>query len=728
MRNITITLLIMSLILLGIAIGCSSHSSNPVSAPPAKETAPKLELPSTEIESTMLGHELLGVWNMTFDPEKMTATIEPNRELGWHFNVKSMIPAPGIKINSFNPATWTIDCDVTLRNPYAISGYDIRLIIFTTDAGRTLNNPDNWTPLYDISGGDTINPFKAYAKEQPLRVFAGPVSYTENLVINLAGNFNVQFAVDASYPSNCQEPYAIYGFTQEEPLYDRQDAEAAVFLYAHRWNPEKWMRVFVDCPEVMDEALELDTDDMEYYYGDIVNFHDAPAGEYPALISAHTDNPVPLYDIENIIVTEKPIYGWATMFSDDLYLGGLETDGGNIYFALNDTGRIAKYTKDSEEVWVIDADNQGPFGDLEDLDIHPDFYNLYATGAYYECGSFKHSAMSVFKCYKGTQGGVDSNYVCDYWKPIVMTEIASDSTGNAYLTGTWSNDDDTAIWKVYSGSLNTVWTYGIGGDEGSATISDIECSSFNTIYGCGQFWGTQVDLDPTDGEYIMEPFGTTDSFLSEWNAAGSYVKIVRWGGSGDDSAYVYTTALAIDDSGNVFVGGRFDGTVDFDPRLFGYDIKTSTDAPDFYISKFNSNFTFQDTIQLVCTNYTYLPEITDIATDQDGNIYVCGYFGATIDFDPGPGTVERTSQGSATDIFLAKYSNNLDFQWVQVWGTTSSDWGTDVVYDKVYNYVYLGGAFTGTIDFDPGEGVFELTADTQHPFVMRLLPNGMWEY
>jgi len=729
MRKYILALPVLTIIFLTVIIGCSSHNSKPITAPAIPDTQSKIDIPTIDSEADYIGHELLGAWNMTIDPEKMTATIEPNREMLVHWNVKSMIPTPGIKINSFDPGTWTIDCDVTLRNPYAITGYDVRLIIFTTDAGRTLNNHDNWTPLYDISGGDSINPFKAYAKEQPLRVFAGPVSYTENLVINLGGNFNVQFAVDASYPSNCEEPYMIGNMIQEEPLYDRLYDTCPAFVYAYRWNTEKWMRVFVECPEVMDEPLEMDTTDMEYFYGNIMNFQDAPAGEYPALISAHTENPIPLYSFDTIYITEKPIYGWAKGFPNDDYCPGVETDlSGNIYIGLNSTNRVVSYTKDPTERWQKDLNSVGDFEQIHDISLNQYYSYVYATAYAYYCGTSGFSGMSATRSNKDS-GSTTSGYHC-FTLPVGPHQVEADINGNAYTTGIWDNNhgNHAIMWKCNS-SIVGQW-YNIWGndDDGGMEFTDLEISSSGTVYGSGEFWGTSIDFDPTDGGVLTyTPTGAHDAFISEWNTDGSRVRSTRWGGYNDDNAYTYINVIGQNDNHDVLVAGTYSGTVDFNPYLMIADEHTSVGySGDMYISKFSDTFSYQGSFRISGAG-SATP--TGIAFDMYENIYVCGYFEyGTVDFDPGRNTVNRTPVGE-DDMFIAKYTNDFEFVWVQTWGTSSYEHANDIAYDRTYNYIYVVGGYYGTMDFDPGEGVYEMTStDGFDPFLMRLLNNGTWEY
>ncbi len=90
-----------------------------------------------------------------------------------------------------------------------------------------------------------------------------------------------------------------------------------------------------------------------------------------------------------------------------------------------------------------------------------------------------------------------------------------------------------------------------------------------------------------------------------------------------------------------------------------------------------------------------------VAVDTWGNIYATGYFVDTVDFDPGSGDASETANGYY-DIFLSKFSNDGEFQWVQTWGGIYSDEGRAVGVDSTTGNVYVVGYFNGSVDFDPG--------------------------
>jgi hypothetical protein len=263
-------------------------------------------------------------------------------------------------------------------------------------------------------------------------------------------------------------------------------------------------------------------------------------------------------------------------------------------------------------------------------------------------------------------------------------------------------------------------------DPGGMEFTDLEISSSGTVYGSGEFWGTSIDFDPSDGVLTYTPAGARDAFISEWDSVGSRVRSTHWGGYNDDYAAVYINRIGVNDNHEILIAGTYSGTVDFNPYLMVTDEHTSTGYNgDMYISKFNDSFTYQGSFRISGAG-TATP--LGIAFDMYENIYVCGSFKyGTVDFDPGTGTVNRTPVGNE-DMFIAKYNNNFELVWVQTWGTSNYEYANDIAYDRTYNFIYVVGGYSGTMDFDPGEGVYEMTSNGFDPFLMRLLNNGTWEY
>ncbi len=63
------------------------------------------------------------------------------------------------------------------------------------------------------------------------------------------------------------------------------------------------------------------------------------------------------------------------------------------------------------------------------------------------------------------------------------------------------------------------------------------------------------------------------------------------------------------------------------------------------------------------------------------------------------------------------------FEWAKSMGSTGDDSGIDLIVDASGN-VYSAGGFNGTVDFDPGPGVFNLSAINQDAYITKHDKNG----
>lgn len=114
--------------------------------------------------------------------------------------------------------------------------------------------------------------------------------------------------------------------------------------------------------------------------------------------------------------------------------------------------------------------------------------------------------------------------------------------------------------------------------------------------------------------------------------------------------------------------------------------------------------------------------------DVAGNIYTTGLFEQTNDFDPGIGIVQVTAVGFA-DAFITKYNSSGVLQWVKtIGGHTGNEMvlPTDLAMDAAGNLYSTGLFLGGTVDFDPGSAVYDLTpaAGVRHTFFSKLNNNG----
>lgn len=98
-----------------------------------------------------------------------------------------------------------------------------------------------------------------------------------------------------------------------------------------------------------------------------------------------------------------------------------------------------------------------------------------------------------------------------------------------------------------------------------------------------------------------------------------------------------------------------------------------------------------------------------IAIDNNGNVYYTGVYSGTADFDPGPAVFNLTSIGSGENIFVSKLDAAGNLVWAKSMGGAGGGGGSSIAVDANGN-VFTTGHYSGTGDFDPGPGIFNLNS------------------
>jgi len=304
--------------------------------------------------------------------------------------------------------------------------------------------------------------------------------------------------------------------------------------------------------------------------------------------------------------------------------------------------------------------------------------------------------------------------------------IAVDASGNVYATGPFqgtadfdpsagtvnltATSTDIYICKLdFSGNL--LWVKQISGVTNSPNRV-ISLDSFGNVLTTGSFGGT-VDFDPGIGTFILTPEGGIDIFIAKFDSSGNFVFAKNIGGTSND----FGASIFADNLGNVYTTGVFGGVADFDPGVGGFYL-TSAGLGDVFVSKLNAlgNFVWGRSFGGASNEYGYC-----IAADDFGNVYTTGYFGGASDFDPGAATYSLTPIGW-DDIYVSKLDSAGNFLWVKQSGGLGKDIGFSLALDASGN-VYTTGYFSGTADFDPGIGVYELTSfGGSDIFLQKLTP------
>jgi len=180
--------------------------------------------------------------------------------------------------------------------------------------------------------------------------------------------------------------------------------------------------------------------------------------------------------------------------------------------------------------------------------------------------------------------------------------------------------------------------------------------------------------------------------------------------------------IKLDESGNVYLCGAYEGEMDFD---IGSEekLQTSHRSIDAFVASYDKDF-----------NYRWHKSFGDVTSSappswdrahglnigKNGDVYVAGRFTYTTDFDPieNPGTytLEADDRSQSPDGFIMKYTSSGELKWVKQLGGEASlnSYNTDVeVLHMVGDdkHLYVAGDLTGVGDFDPGTGEKILNAE-----------------
>jgi len=371
--------------------------------------------------------------------------------------------------------------------------------------------------------------------------------------------------------------------------------------------------------------------------------------------------------------------------------------------------------------------------------------NMYITGLFQDTGDFdftggtdNHTSNGVWDIFV-TKINSDGTY--GYTKTFGGTgydlgnSLALDSSNNVYISGTFydtvdfdftggtDNHTSNGSWDVFVTKINADGTYGYTKTFGGTGVDWSEAlalDSSKNIYVTGGFEAI-VDFNFTGGTDNYTSNGVEDIFVTKINSDGTYGYTKTFGGTGSDVGYL----LTLDSSNNIYVTGKFNGSIDFN-FTGGTDNHTSNGSSDVFVTKINADGTYGYTKTFggsgVDLGWT-------LALDSSNNIYVSGSFETTVDFNFTGGTDNHTSNGG-TDVFITKINSDGTYGYTKTFGGISDDRGYSLILDSINN-IYVTGYFDETVDFDPGIGVTNRTVTPSwnvENFVISLNNDGNFKW
>lgn len=349
---------------------------------------------------------------------------------------------------------------------------------------------------------------------------------------------------------------------------------------------------------------------------------------------------------------------------------------------------------------------------------------------------------------------------------------------NSGITNLSSESNDNFIQPIgyfiqkLSSDGELVWVKHL---DGMLSFQDISLDIENNMFILGSYRNT-VDFDPGIGNYFLfnTPGLNSELFVLKLNPLGEFLWV-----KDIESDAILPMATAVDSEESVYIVGKFNGTINFDPENSSSQTTSQSNNYDIFVYKLNSEGDFE--WRKTCGG-NGIDRANDIALDDSNNVYIVGNFTETVDFNPNSETAIETSFGS-TDYFLLKLDSEGIFEWVYTNGGIFQDLGQKIAIDEEQNIlisgqfqdfvqfysvsymsnglkdiyvqkidsegiplwqqhiggggfnqvnsiittssgiIYSTGYFGGNVDIDPGNNVVEISADDGRGFIQKLNNN-----
>jgi hypothetical protein len=308
---------------------------------------------------------------------------------------------------------------------------------------------------------------------------------------------------------------------------------------------------------------------------------------------------------------------------------------------------------------------------------------------------------SIDKLVLGTNGDV---YMSGQFEGIVDFNPAK-----AVSRLTSHGKKDAFILRLNSAGQH-VFSGHIGGGRDDA-ITAIAVGPTGDLYYSG-YVRLGGDVDLTSRTKIVENRGVDDTIIARirGDGRGRWMRMF-----GENATRETVTGMSVDASGNVFLAGNFNETVQFERSSHRFD-REAEGGTDIYLAKLNSNGRFQ-WVRTIGGNKEDV--VVDMAQDVNGNLHITGNFAKSVDFDPGSGRRILAAPGDGS-AFIVKLTGDAELLWARQIGPAviNNEDERGVIIARAITVDFLGnvyttGDFVRTIDFDPGPGLSVIDIDKE---------------
>ncbi len=293
--------------------------------------------------------------------------------------------------------------------------------------------------------------------------------------------------------------------------------------------------------------------------------------------------------------------------------------------------------------------------------------------------------------------------------------IATDAAGNVFIGGSFTNwinfagtgkgGPETLLsagWHdAFVAKLDPtgkhVWSRGFGDIDGQR-LNALTVDQNGNVLIAGEFSGTIAFSGIEAGAGSLVGTGSWDTFVAKLDPNGSLIWAKQFGGA--PLGAQVAEAIAVDATGNVYVAGGFDHSIEFGaPGEAGTTGFTNTNGDyshDAFLAKFDSNGAHVWSQHFGAMGGS--ASATALAVSPQGKVAIAGWFTETLDFTPDDDASAGLSSGGGTGSYVAVFDGLGAQQWSRGFIGTGYLEPTSVAIDSKESVLVAGG-FAGALDF-----------------------------
>jgi hypothetical protein len=234
---------------------------------------------------------------------------------------------------------------------------------------------------------------------------------------------------------------------------------------------------------------------------------------------------------------------------------------------------------------------------------------------------------------------------------------------------------------------NWLWAkraYGTGTENGTGIAVDAS----GNVYITGYFNSSTLSF--ASGISLSRNSTSNDGFVAKLNSSGTWLWARKAGGAGNDQGM----AIALDASGNAYVGGIYTGTAYLYNLTMNINITpvTSPGYTDLFVAQINPSGVWQ---WAASAGGSSPDNVGGIAVASDGSVYLTGSYNSSVAYF---GNYYLANGYSTSDVFVAKLNDSGDWLWARKGGGSGSDGANGIALDNENN-IYISGNKEGTATF-----------------------------